>query len=86
MLEVADIELSTYQIQLKSRFQTALRSIDNFDVFKLRVELSSGKELLGEVVGLSPECFGVCSAVLEFGAALESDLWEPGDSMEVLAQ
>jgi L-Ala-D/L-Glu epimerase len=63
MLEVAAIELSTYQIQLKSRFQTALRSIDNFDVFKLRVELSSGKELLGEVVA-TPAITGITAEVL----------------------
>lgn len=58
MLEVVAIELSTYEIQLKSRFQTALRSIDNFDVFKLRVELSSGKELIGEVVA-TPAITGI---------------------------
>jgi L-alanine-DL-glutamate epimerase-like enolase superfamily enzyme len=63
MLEVAAIELSTYQIQLKSRFQTALRSIDNFDVFKLRVELSSGKELMGEVVA-TPAITGITAEVL----------------------
>lgn len=63
MLEVVAIELSTYEIALKSRFQTALRSIDNFDVFKLRVELSSGKELIGEVVA-TPAITGITAEVL----------------------
>lgn len=63
MLEVASVELSTYQIQLKSRFQTALRSIDKFDVFKLKVELSSGIELLGEVVA-TPAITGITPEVL----------------------
>ena len=63
MPEVTAIELSTYQIQLKSRFQTALRSIDNFDVFTLKAELSNGQELLGEVVA-TPAITGITPEVL----------------------
>lgn len=63
MLEVMAIALTTYQIQLKNRFQTALRSIENFDVFKLRVELSNGKNLLGEVVA-TPAITGITAEVL----------------------
>lgn len=63
MPEVKAVQLSTHQIQLKSRFQTALRSIDNFDVFQLKVELSDGRELLGEVVA-TPAITGITAEVL----------------------
>ena len=64
MPEVEVVQLSTHQIQLKSRFQTALRSIDNFDVFQLKVELSDGRELLGEVVA-TPAITGITAEVLK---------------------
>jgi len=63
MPEVKAVHLSTYQIQLKSRFQTALRSVDNFDVFQLKVELTDGRELLGEVVA-TPAITGITAEVL----------------------
>ena len=63
MPEIKAVHLSTYQIQLKSRFQTALRSIDNFDVFQLKIELSDGRELLGEVVA-TPAITGITADVL----------------------
>jgi L-Ala-D/L-Glu epimerase len=63
MPEVKAVHLSTYQIQLKSRFQTALRSIDSFDVFQLNVELTDGRELLGEVVA-TPAITGITAEVL----------------------
>jgi O-succinylbenzoate synthase len=63
MPEVKAVQLSIHQIQLKSRFQTALRSIDNFDVFQLKVELSDGRELLGEVVA-TPAITGITAEVL----------------------
>ena len=57
------ITFSTYQISLKSRFQTALRSIDNFDVYQLKVELPGGEELLSEVVA-TPAITGISAEVL----------------------
>jgi L-alanine-DL-glutamate epimerase-like enolase superfamily enzyme len=57
------ITFSTYQISLKSRFQTALRSIDNFDVYQLKIVLPSGEELLSEVVA-TPAITGVSAEVL----------------------
>jgi len=57
------ITFSTYQISLKSRFQTALRSIDNFDVYQLKIELPTGEDLLSEVVA-TPAITGVSAEVL----------------------
>ena len=57
------ISFSTYQIPLKSRFHTALRSIDNFDVYQLKVELSNGEHSLSEVVA-TPAITGVSAEVL----------------------
>lgn len=57
------ITFSTYQISLKSRFQTALRSIDNFDVYQLKVELSDSELLESEVVA-TPAITGVSAEVL----------------------
>ena len=57
------ISLSTYQIPLKNRFHTALRSIDNFDVYQLKVELSNGEYLLSEVVA-TPAITGISADVL----------------------
>ena len=57
------IAFSTHQISLKSRFQTALRSIDNFDVYQLRVELPNGEHLLSEVVA-TPAITGVSAETL----------------------
>ena len=57
------ISFSTYQIPLKSRFHTALRSIDNFDVYQLKVELPNGEHLLSEVVA-TPAITGVSAETL----------------------
>jgi L-alanine-DL-glutamate epimerase-like enolase superfamily enzyme len=57
------ITFSTYQIPLKSRFQTALRSIDNFDVYQLKIMLPNSEELLSEVVA-TPAITGVSAEVL----------------------
>ena len=57
------ISFSTYQIPLKSRFHTALRSIDNFDVYQLKVKLSDSELLESEVVA-TPAITGVSAEVL----------------------
>ena len=50
MSNIKSIDFSKYQIPLKNRFETALRSITEFDVFQLKVNLLSGETLIGEVV------------------------------------
>ena len=57
------IFFSTYQIPLKNRFHTALRSIDNFDVYQLKVELSNGEHLLSEAVA-TPAITGISADIL----------------------
>ena len=63
MPKPVSISFLTYQIPLKSRFHTALRSIDNFDVYQLKLELPNSELLLSEVVA-TPAITGVSPEVL----------------------
>ena len=63
MPKPVSISFSTYQIPLKSRFQTALRSIDNFDVYQLKLELPNREPLFSEVVA-TPAITGISPDVL----------------------
>ena len=58
MIEIRDINYSIYSIKLRSTFQTALRSVDSFEVFKVQLTDSQGKIGVGEVVA-TPAITGI---------------------------
>ena len=58
MIAIRDINYSIYSINLRSTFQTALRSVDSFEVFKVQLTDSQGKIGVGEVVA-TPAITGI---------------------------
>lgn len=64
MLSLSDLKFSKYKISLHSTFQTALRSVNDFEVYKLEISTSDERVGCGEVVA-TPAITGVSADQLE---------------------
>lgn len=64
MFSLVEMKFSKYKISLHSTFQTALRSVKDFEVYKLNISSSDGRFGCGEVV-VTPAITGVSADQLE---------------------
>jgi L-alanine-DL-glutamate epimerase-like enolase superfamily enzyme len=64
MFSLSDLKYSKYKISLHSTFQTALRSVNDFEVYKLNISSSDNTLGCGEVVA-TPAITGVTADQLE---------------------
>lgn len=64
MFSLNDLKYSKYKISLHSTFQTALRSVNDFEVYKLNISSSDDRVGCGEVVA-TPAITGVSADLLE---------------------
>lgn len=64
MFSLSDLKYSKHKISLHSTFQTALRSVNDFEVYKLDISSSDGRVGCGEVVA-TPAITGVSADQLD---------------------